>query len=93
MHRLMPICTIAANLMRGGHDHGQQPVPARQKQEPVKRLATVAPHTFRLAVANTTRPLAAPSAATAYRSFITLGAVRCDQDVGLYVLFLDTLLI
>ena len=46
-----------------------------------------------LAVAIPDEPLAiAPSATNGYRSFITLGAVRCDLDVGLHVL-VETFLI
>ena len=97
-HRLMPICEMAANVIRGDHtehDHEHQatpPAPAREKQEPVKRIATEVPNLFRLgAVAVETRGLA-PTATTSYRSFISLGAVRCDRDVGLHVL-VETFLI
>jgi hypothetical protein len=96
-HKLMPICDMAASLMRGdhggdGHDHGAVPPPAREKQEPVKRMATEVPNAFRLAVATFAQRIAAPSATSSYRSFITLGAVRCDRDVGLHVL-VETFLI
>jgi hypothetical protein len=95
-HKLMPICEMAASVMRGDHTaHDQQHdavPPAREKQEPVKRIATEVPGVFRLAaVGGETRPVA-PTATTAYRSFITLGAVRCDRDVGLHVL-VETFLI
>jgi len=98
MHKLMPICEMAASVMRGdhdadGHDHEtDSPVPAREKQEPVKRIATEVPNAFRLAASTASAGIAAPSAATAYRSFITLGAVRCDRDVGLHIL-VETFLI
>ena len=77
--------------MRGDHDghehqHDATPPPAREKQEPVKRIATEVPEVFRLASLTGTAPAGAPDAATGYRSFITLGAVRCDRDVGLHVL-------
>lgn len=97
MHKLMPICEMAASIMRGdhgadGHDHDAvPPAPAREKQEPVKRIATEVPDPFRLAVVAVAQH-AAPSPATAYRSFISLGAVRCDRDVGLHVL-VETFLI
>src|SRR5687768_18475791 len=38
MHRLMPVCVMAMNAMRG-HDDVQSQVPAREKQEPAKRIA------------------------------------------------------
>ena len=92
-HKLMPICDMAASLIRGEHGgHGQEhdalpPSPAREKQEPVKRIATEVPNMFRLAAIGdeATRAIAA-NATTGYRSFITLGAMRCDRDVGLHVL-------
>lgn len=96
MHKLMPICEMAANAIRGDHasaDHHSDAVPpARGKQEPVKRSVTDVPRLFRLAIANDARRAFAPTATTAYRSFITLGAVRCDRDVGLHVL-VETFLI
>lgn len=94
-HKLMPICDMAVSLMRGDQDHDHHhdavPPPAREKQEPVKRIVSETPSVFRLAVVTSAEP-AAPRAASAYRSFITLGAVRCDRDVGLHVL-VETFLI
>lgn len=98
MHKLMPLCEMAANVMRGDnhadheHDHDAVPPPAREKQEPVKRIATEVPDAFRLAAMTATTRAIAPTATTAYRSFITLGAMRCDRDVGLHVL-VETFLI
>lgn len=89
-HKLMPVCDLAADLMRGvyssAHDAHDATPPAREKQEAGKRLATEVPNVFRLAVASADERRLAPQAARAYRSFITLGAVRCDTDVGLNVL-------
>ncbi len=87
IHKLMPLCEMAANVMRGDHgDHDHETTPARQKEEPVKRIATESPETFPL-FAPSPRPEALTSSApAAYRSFLTLGAMRCDQDVGLHVL-------
>ena len=99
MHKLMPLCEMAANVMRGDnhadheHDHDAvPPAPAREKQEPVKRIATEVPDAFRLAAMTATTRAIAPTATTAYRSFITLVAMRCDRDVGLHVL-VETFLI
>jgi hypothetical protein len=97
-HKLMPVCDMAASMMRGdsaGSDHHQHeatPPPAREKQEPVKRMATEVPLVFRLAALPAAERLGAQNAATGYRSFIALGAIRCDQDVGLHVL-VETFLI
>ena len=91
MHRLMPVCAMAMNAMRG-HDDAQSQVPAREKQEPVKRIAATLSEMTRTlpASAQSMRPrLSSPAA---YRSSISLGALRCDQDVGWYV-FVATFLI
>lgn len=98
MHKVMPICEMAVSVMRGehaahgDHDHDAVPPPAREKQEPVKRIVTEVPDPFRLAMLTAERRSSEPWSAVAYRSFITLGAVRCDRDVGLHVLD-DTFLI
>ena len=95
MHKLMPICEMAASMMRGdhtGHDEHNTIPPSREKQEPVKRIATVVPSTFRLIAVSAHTRVAQPSPSTRYRSFITHGAVRCDRDVGLHVL-VETFLI
>lgn len=86
LHRLMPVCSAVANFMRGGHDAAQPSSPASEKQQPVKRIAAEAPRTFRLTMAQAAQHVPAPAAATSYRSFISLGAIRCDQDVGLHLL-------
>lgn len=91
VHKLMPLCEMAASVMRGDHHAGGHdeavPPPARdtQKQEPVKQLAT-AISAFRLADAFPAQRMLTPTAASGYRSFISQGAVRCDRDVGLHVL-------
>jgi hypothetical protein len=89
MHKVMPLCHMATSAAHAGHGGSQDPPspPAREKQEPVKRIASEIPNAFRLTAAGGTRThAAAPVAATGYRSFISLGAIRCDRDVGLYVL-------
>jgi predicted DNA repair protein MutK len=85
VHKLMPICQTAAALM-SGHEHDAQPSsPAKQKEEPVKRVVTDRVMTARIVVADDAR-LLVESPRASRRSFITHGAVRCDQDVGLHVL-------
>ena len=91
IHKAMPLCHLAIDFISGehaDHDHegAQQPMPAREKQEPVKRIATDVPRSFQLAALSSVRFTATPSDTTAYRSFISLGALRCDQDVGLHLL-------
>jgi hypothetical protein len=91
VHKLVPLCEMAAGVLRGeaaaaANEHGTTPAPAREKQEPVKRIATEVPNPFRLAAAGAELRAVTPASTTAYRSFITLGAIRCDRDVGLHVL-------
>jgi hypothetical protein len=81
MHELMPVCEMAAS-----HEEAPASTPAPEKDAAAKRLVTALPNTLRVARATSMEPAAAPAAATAYRSFITLGAIRCDRDVGLHVL-------
>jgi hypothetical protein len=96
LHKAMPLCHLAIDFISGEHadhhDGAQQPLPARAKQEPVKRIATEVPRSFQLAGLTSALRAAAPTDTNAYRSFITLGALRCDQDVGLHLL-VGTLLI
>lgn len=89
---LMPICHFAASVMPGDAPADADTLPAREKQEPVKRFTTRVPAVFRLAAVSTPARTIAPTASTEYRSFISLGAVRCDRDVGLHVL-VETFLI
>jgi hypothetical protein len=95
-HRAMPLCHLAVELISGEHaghhDGAQQPLPAREKQEPLKHAATDLPRSFHHAALSSIRRAAMPIDTTAYRSFISLGALRCDQDVGLHLL-VGTLLI
>ncbi|HYI08050.1 MAG TPA: hypothetical protein VEK57_03170 [Thermoanaerobaculia bacterium] len=88
MHKLMPLCQMAVDTVRGeaGTREREAQPPAREKQEPVKRIVTTLPQTHRLVAGALVPPSAGPRAATAYRSFITLGATRCDRDVGLHLL-------
>jgi hypothetical protein len=94
VHKLMPICEMAVSVLSGDRtaDREQEAVPASERQEPVKRIVTIAPGVFRLAAATAAERPIAPTATRGYRSFITLGAVRCDRDVGLHVL-VETFLI
>lgn len=90
IHRMMPACEIAAHVLRGGHDHDEHPQPsppAQERQEPAKRIAASLTTATQFHPGRSEDALdLPPTAAGAYRSFITLGALRCDQDVGLVVL-------
>jgi len=90
IHKAMPFCHVAIDVMTG-NGSSQQQVPASKKQEPVRKMATELPRAFRLSMTPSSSAVAA-TAITAHRSFIALGAVRCDRDVGLHLL-IATLLI
>lgn len=89
MHKVMPVCRMAIDAFRidvSKADGAEHPAaPAREKQEPVKIALQRVPSVRLLttAVAPAATALASPAA---YRSFITLGAIRCDRDIGLHLL-------
>ena len=91
IHDLMPGCEIAAQLMHSGpgtDDQKAQPLStAPEKQEQIKRLASDLSSGARIPVLsyNQRRPIFV-IVSGGYRSFITLGALRSDEDVGLNVL-------
>jgi hypothetical protein len=96
IHKAMPFCHVAVQMITPEHDdqHGpaHQQVPARAKQQPVKRVATNLPRAAtRVSIASASCGVAT-RAMTAYRSFIALGALRCDQDVGLHLLAVTLLI-
>lgn len=89
IHKAMPLCNLAVDFVRGApgdRDQRQQPMPAREKQEPVKRVATDVPRASLAAALVSSGGTPSPVGGPAYRSFISLGALRCDQDVGLHLL-------
>lgn len=95
LHKVMPLCEIASHVMRGDHDddhhHDDGPAPVPQKQEPVKHVVKFLrplPVQPIIAALTAESPAATPAA---YRSFITLGATRCDDDVGARLARLDIL--
>ena len=89
MHKLMPVCETAASMVAGGHgehDHDAPPATPARENEPAKRLLSVVATSSPIAsVGRVSSPLAV-TASAAPRSFMSLGAVRCDQDVGLHLL-------
>lgn len=89
IHRVMPLCEAAMRVMSGDTDDGQgerPSAPAREKQEPVPRIVTIVPSSCRFAGSTATPLIPSTRSGTGYRSFIALGALRCDHDVGLHVL-------
>lgn len=86
VHKAMPVCHLAVELIHGRQQNQTPaPLPAHEKQEPAKRIATAVPRSISLQLVLVTRHVASRDA-IAYRSFISLGAMRCDRDVGLHLL-------
>ncbi|MHB0968539.1 MAG: hypothetical protein ACYC7A_09195 [Thermoanaerobaculia bacterium] len=89
MHKLMPLCETAASIIAGGHgehDHDAEPATPAREKEPVKPLLTVLTTASPIASVARVSATLAVTASAAPRSFMSLGAVRCDQDVGLHLL-------
>jgi len=85
MHQALPLCHMAA-AASGGESSRQPPSTApreREQRVAVRAELTPAPH----AVAPRARQSRIVAASRIdYRSFISLGATRCDRDVGLQIL-------
>jgi hypothetical protein len=91
IHKILPLCQSAAKMVAGDHHDGDRDdpasTPAREKEQTGSRTVVGLTSTPRMASAMSGHlPLGTPHARTAYRSFISLGATRCDRDVGLNVL-------
>ena len=99
MHRLMPLCEVAANLVAGHHaddgHHDRHPAePAGKPDKDGGAPQRIAAQTYARGIVQAALPpagLNAFASATRYRSQISLGAMRCDDDVGQHLALLDTL--
>lgn len=87
LHRILPLCHIAIFAHSGGRSHEQPATtPAQEKRPAHVRLVTEVAAGFAVPFARASH-FFIPCSAAAYRSFIALGALRCDRDVGLHALF------
>ena len=86
LHRIVPLCRLAIGLAHSERSDQQPSTAPQGKQRPARRLMTEVTGTFSVSLVPESSPLVTSSPA-AYRSFITLGAIRCDRDVGLHTLF------
>lgn len=94
VHSLMPMCQTAAGLVHE-HDDDHHPVstPANEKKD--ERASRWSPSDVTTRQGSEWLPahvatVHVAQTRAANRSFISLGAVRCDQDVGLRLILLDT---
>lgn len=96
LHRVMPLCHVAAGILHANHDgpdsdhHPSPPAPERQKASGPRLLPTFRDDFPAAAQASLMTLRQAAQSRIAYRSFISLGASRCDQDVGLRASLLET---
>lgn len=92
LHTAMPLCHMASEIVGGHHDgdghdgdHQATPPPSREKRTvgfPSIELFAQA----QLFLDTSGIHLRQDSARTGLRSFMSLGAVRCENDVGLHLL-------
>ena len=89
IHRVVPLCHVATDFLRGGESDQQQPaLPAQQTEKTTRLSPSVVPELFHQAPLTATT-LTAQRSFDDLRSFMTLGALRCDDDIGLSA-FLNT---
>ena len=94
LHRVMPFCHVASGILNGHHDNDNRhpsPTPSSKQKAAAPQLTT----TLRgkeSPFVSMTFGVARDGARSriAFRSFITLGAARCDQDVGLLAILIVT---
>jgi hypothetical protein len=86
LHRIVPLCRMAIGFAHSKQSDQQPSTAPQEKQRPTPRLMTELTAPFSVSVVNESSPLVTCSPA-ARRSFMTLGAMRCDRDIGLHTLF------
>jgi hypothetical protein len=93
LHKLVPLCSIASMMMRSDDgDISRQSTPAREKSEKTakKSVPSLLPVHTELSTNSDRVAHQLLQGSLRYRSFIALGAMRCDDDVGLRLSLLDT---
>ena len=93
LHRVMPLCHIATGILNVHHDdsdhHPSPPPTAKQKQGgsllTILRVNESPARLMQFAVIHH-----GAQSRIAFRSFISLGAARCDPDVGLLAILIET---
>lgn len=95
IHRAFPLCHMAIHMLQGHHDgddDDHHPAPPAPQKHNAGRPSLVTTLSMRESMARSdtfaaSYPRFSP---VAYRTFISLGAIRCDQDVGLHQLLIET---
>ena len=92
LHGAMPLCHLASGVLAGHHDgdehggdHPATPPPSREKLS-IASSSVVASVAVRLFMTTDVTRQRFDTARSDHRSVISLGAVRCENDVGLQLL-------
>ncbi len=88
IHTVAPLCTMAAGMMTGQHDAAPQqtPLPPAEKQNHASKFSTELTASFSAVNPAVSHRNLLPADRKGLRDQVTLGALRCDQDVGSDVL-------
>jgi len=85
IHSVAPLCTMAAGMMTGQHHHEdpqETQVPASEKQNQTSKFSTELTACSPLLHSDVSHPSLIPAGRQGLRDLVSLGALRCDQDVG-----------
>ena len=92
LHGAMPLCHVASEVLTGHHDgdeHGAEhpatPPPSRERLS-LSSQSVMTPVTAHLFAPHNSVTRSLEQARVDLRSLISLGAVRCENDVGLLLL-------
>lgn len=93
IHGSMPLCHLASEVLAGHHDgetdgdhHQATPPPSKGKRSFGFASSVETPFPVRLFLTMEATRQRLDSARQSHRSIITLGGVRCENDVGLQLL-------
>ena len=95
LHHALPLCHIAEHMLHADHhdgedDHHPVPTPTQKQQVSGPSLFTILA-AKRSADRSDSFALSQPRySPVSHRTYISLGALRCDQDVGLQRLLIET---
>lgn len=84
IHTVAPLCTMAAGMMTGQH-HGadeKTQVPAAEKQNQPSKFSTDLTARYSAVNPDVSHRNVIPAGRKGLRDQVSLGALRCDQDVG-----------
>ncbi|MGH9420531.1 MAG: hypothetical protein ACRD3J_11190 [Thermoanaerobaculia bacterium] len=89
MHAVAPLCHMA--ISQGSNEHSDQTATAPVPSQSAQRLDTELTQRVSFLMASHSSHVASSTPA-AHRSYIALGALRCDRDVGLNTILVTFLI-